>query len=57
LVAVGEDLRHAADTLVRLEGRAETLQLESRPDEVWWRSTPGKGPSSLRRSEAAFRHR
>jgi hypothetical protein len=58
-VSVGEDLRHATDTLARLEAELKTLQLESR-DEVWWRSSrrrPGKGSTSLRRSEAAFRHR
>lgn len=58
-VSTGDDLRHATDTLARLEAELKTLKLESR-DEVWWRSSrrsAGKGPSSLRRSEQGFRYR
>jgi hypothetical protein len=58
-VSTGDDLRHATDTLARLEAELKTLKLESR-DEVWWRSSrrsANKGPSSLRRSEQMFRQR
>lgn len=52
-IAVGDALRLATEMLVRLEAELNTLRLESR-DEVWWRSSrarPGKGATSLRRSE------
>jgi hypothetical protein len=52
-VSTGDELRHATDTLARLEAELKTLKLESR-DEVWWRSSrrsASKGTTSLRRSE------
>ena len=57
-VAIGDALRLATEMLTRLEAELKTLKLEAR-DEVWWRSSrqgPGKGPTSLRRSEQ-FRSR
>jgi hypothetical protein len=57
-VAVGDALRVATGMLGRLETELKMLKLEGR-DEMWWRSSgraPGRGPTSLRRSEQ-FRSR